>query len=1073
MPVAEFGVMTSLAEQASKLLDFSQKFDVQLLDNIVNCMYSSSGQQQKSAQDVLTAFKEHPDAWTRVDGILEFSMSQQTKYYALQILENVIKVRWKVLPRPQCEGIRKYIVSLIIKTSSDAALAESEKVYLGKLNMILVQILKYEWPQNWPTFISDIVGASKTNESLCQNNMIILKLLSEEVFDFSSGQMTQTKAKHLKESMCSEFAKIFELCQFVMENSQNALLVGATLETLLRFLNWIPLGYIFETTLASTLVFKFLNVPLFRNVTLKALTEIAGVQATQYDEQFVRIFTSTLTQLKQMLPTTTNIREAYKMGRDDEQNFIQNLSLFLCTFLKEHGQLIERNAELESSLVDTMTYLVLISEVEETEIFKICLEYWNTLAADLYRESPYTAVNPLFFNKTVIEVPRRTIYTPVLSKVRRIMISRMAKPEEVLVVENDQGEVVREFMKDTDSINMYRTMRETLVYLTHLDYVDTENIMTEKLHNQVNGSEWSWRNLNTLCWAIGSISGAMHEEDEKRFLVTVIKELLGLCEQKRGKDNKAIIASNIMYVVGQYPRFLRAHWRFLKTVVNKLFEFMHETHDGVQDMACDTFIKIAQKCRRHFVQVQVGETMPFIDEILNSINTIICDLQPQQVHTFYEAIGFMISAQTDQPQQERLIEKYMILPNQVWDGVISQASRNVEILKDHDAVKQLGNILKTNVRACKALGHPYITQLGRIYLDMLNVYKVMSENVSSAIIANGENVTKQPLIKSMRTVKKETLKLISGWVNRCTDPQVASENFVPPLLDAVLLDYQRNVPSAREPEVLSTMATIVNKLEGHITKDVPQIFSAVFECTLDMINKNFEDYPEHRTNFFLLLQAVNSHCFSAFLAIPPAQFKLVLDSVIWGFKHTMRNVADTGLSILYQMLQNVALNDIAAQSFYQTYYTDILQHIFSVVTDSSHSAGLMMHATILAYMFSLVEMNKITESLGPNVEPLQNMIYVQEFLANLFKAAFPHLNDAQIKIFIEGLFSFNQDIPQFKEHLRDFIVQIREFAGEDNTGLFLEEREAAILQAQEEKRRVQMTVPGIIGPHEMPEEMQD
>jgi len=79
-------------------------------------------------------------------------------------------------------------------------------------------------------------------------------------------------------------------------------------------------------------------------------------------------------------------------------------------------------------------------------------------------------------------------------------------------------------------------------------------------------------------------SGAMHEEDEKRFLVTVIKDLLGLCEQKRGKDNKAIIASNIMYVVGQYPRFLRAHWRFLKTVVNKNFEFMHgELGQGPDD----------------------------------------------------------------------------------------------------------------------------------------------------------------------------------------------------------------------------------------------------------------------------------------------------------------------------------------------------------------------------------------------------------------------------------------------------------------------------------------------------------
>ena len=31
--------------------------------------------------------------------------------------------------------------------------------------------------------------------------------------------------------------------------------------------------------------------------------------------------------------------------------------------------------------------------------------------------------------------------------------------------------------------------------------------------------------------------------------------------------------------------------------------FPVETHDGVQDMACDTFIKIAQKCKRHFVVV--------------------------------------------------------------------------------------------------------------------------------------------------------------------------------------------------------------------------------------------------------------------------------------------------------------------------------------------------------------------------------------------------------------------------------------------------------------------------------------
>lgn len=160
------------------------------------------------------------------------------------------------------------------------------------------------------------------------------------------------------------------------------------------------------------------------------------------------------------------------------------------------------------------------------------------------------------------------------------------------------------------------------------------------------------------------------------------------------------------------------------------------------------------------------------------------------MHTFYEAVGYMISAQVDQVQQDALIEKYMFLPNQVWDDIISRASKNVDFLKNMTAVKQLGSILKTNVAACKALGHAYVIQLGRIYLDMLNVYKITSENIIQAIEVNGVVVNNQPLIKSMNVVKKETLNLISEWVSRSNDNQLVMDNFIPPLLDAVLLDYQ-------------------------------------------------------------------------------------------------------------------------------------------------------------------------------------------------------------------------------------------------------------------------------------------
>lgn len=84
-------------------------------------------------------------------------------------------------------------------------------------------------------------------------------------------------------------------------------------------------------------------------------------------------------------------------------------------------------------------------------------------------------------------------------------------------------------------------------------------------------------------------------------MIHAIKSLLTLCEQKRGKENKAVVASNIMYVVGQYPKFLKTNWNFLKTVIKKLFEFMKESFEGVQEMACNTFLTISQKCGKEFV----------------------------------------------------------------------------------------------------------------------------------------------------------------------------------------------------------------------------------------------------------------------------------------------------------------------------------------------------------------------------------------------------------------------------------------------------------------------------------------
>lgn len=250
------------------LLDFSKEFDITLLDQIVDIAFNSSHPRRAAANEFLVQIKDHPDMWKRADAILETSKNPATRFFGLQVLGDAILTRWKVIPVEQREGIRNYIVGKIMNLSSSPTLLRDNSSFLSRLNLVLVNILKQDWPHNWPSFISDLVGSSKTSESLCENNMQILQLLSEEVFDFSIDSLTSAKARSMKESLNEEFAQIFQLCQFILDASTKKSLLIATLKTLERFLSWIPLGYIFETSLLGTLISKFFPVPAFRYVTV-------------------------------------------------------------------------------------------------------------------------------------------------------------------------------------------------------------------------------------------------------------------------------------------------------------------------------------------------------------------------------------------------------------------------------------------------------------------------------------------------------------------------------------------------------------------------------------------------------------------------------------------------------------------------------------------------------------------------------------------------------------------------------------------------------------------------------------
>jgi len=57
----------------------------------------------------------------------------------------------------------------------------------------------------------------------------------------------------------------------------------------------------------------------------------------------------------------------------------------------------------------------------------------------------------------------------------------MAKPKEVLVTINEDGEVEEEFYEDTENLYIYERMRETLIFLTNIDPASMDRVIQARL----------------------------------------------------------------------------------------------------------------------------------------------------------------------------------------------------------------------------------------------------------------------------------------------------------------------------------------------------------------------------------------------------------------------------------------------------------------------------------------------------------------------------------------------------------------------------------------------------------------
>ncbi|KAI8991052.1 CRM1 C terminal-domain-containing protein [Mycotypha africana] len=1068
----------------------SGEIDVQQFDRVVQSFYEgTSNAERQNAQNVLTEFKSHPDAWQCVDRILDRSSRIQSKFIALGILENFIKVKWNLLPLEQRLVIRDYIVKLIIDSHQSTVHDSSSNnnnnnnrsaAYINKLDWVLVQILKKDWPTYWPTFIQEIVDSSLANETICENNMRILQYLSEEVFDYSDDYMTKAKMQKLRKQLMDEFSLIFDLCKRIFISSTqtrpvfNRSLLTTTLHTFLKFQSWISPDMILQQDLLQLLQIILRDGDNEqKNLIIQSFTEIVKVVFNSSSSSSSSTDMEQLAQHRSIIDLIVTAIYHQFLGdtpallAEEDEDVLQSL----CTLLT--SSLTLPYIAVSSLPTDTMrqcwAYLLhmTFASSDEKELRQLGLTYWHQLILSLKN------------NKTAS--PCHPALPPVLEQLAIETVQHMMPPDAVLYVQPDQ----REFVQLSHSERVLpQLMQDVLCNMAELPsfHHPLQQILTDRIHNALlSPSPANWHDLYRCVWATGALIHKQAALDQSDALArALLLEKLYPAMQTHGSTDDPyawVLFSCAVYIAEQSrPPFLMEHyWNLTYRLLERLFQAVvlqqqqPIIEDGIKEFCLHALLKLSVECKENMAMSSThinGHIMPsFLSILLEKWELIYQQLTPAQLETMYAILGTVITAIAREPSKRATLQAVMNTPNRLITKAFNHPSALL-LEQPFTPLRSVLNVVKINKAIClSAKSTVYQYQWVDIQPSFIQAYTMAAQY----IVESKRNGSVQ--FKLMWQIRKQILELLEAYYSTSSSSSSSSSNSLrhaedsPSIEDekalmhllslpfdlvyTALTDFKNNALPAEKKEatVLNLLTTIVTAI--HNPDRCPQFFQQVidvaFSTTLPFITSNFIDYPEIRRNFYSLLKVLNECCFM-YLFQTSSLFQLNIDSILWGTKHNLSDISHLALQICLHMINFVPQieDEDISSLFFERYYVRILTDILEVLVDPDCRNGFEYQSQILARMLALVQEGEIYTRVFPPEQvsdPLMsNVDFLQQYVLNLLCNAFPLLQRDQIEVLVKGMFDYSDDLERFQKDIRDFLIDITE-VGEAGEGQKREQEE--------------------------------
>ena len=256
------------------------------------------------------------------------------------------------------------------------------------------EIAKREWPQQWPSFLDELVSLSKTN-STNEYSLLILAYLIEDVIVLQT--LNQIRKRDIQTTLLQHGNKLLEFIEYFLDLPNT---ISSSLYALTMFATFLPIDLFFSTKIIDKIVL-LLNSSTHRMKAAEFLSVISDRRG-KYEERLplLQLYPYLFQAGSQYndLFSTIQVKQPY-----ETYDFMKQYAMVITALCEQlcylcGGEDANKKAALPEQFSNGVFLQVLIALMQHPSIYISLYGYqmWlQLLKANIFQENDYKNISPI------------------------------------------------------------------------------------------------------------------------------------------------------------------------------------------------------------------------------------------------------------------------------------------------------------------------------------------------------------------------------------------------------------------------------------------------------------------------------------------------------------------------------------------------------------------------------------------------------------------------------------------------------------------------------------------------------